>query len=236
MRLTNDKGQELDFFIEVSKYAGHIRRSYLARHLAMYELYKKTMDLPGSIAEFGIFHGSTYFFLARLIEMFHSSQHERHSSSSRHLYGFDTFKGLAGLGDEDDTGVGMQHRKEGGFRGNAESFLDTFEQLKSDSTLKDRLHIVKGDVRETFPRFIEENSGVRLCMCLLDMDIYHPTKTVLDHILDIMVPGGVIIFDEYGFPEWPGETKAVDEFIRTQRLSLRSFPWTFSPSAYCMVP
>jgi len=26
--------------------------------------------------------------------------------------------------------------------------------------------------------------------------------------------GGILIFDEYGIPDWPGETAAVDEFVK----------------------
>lgn len=70
MRITNDNGEQLDFHHEMSKYAGYLYKSHISRHLAMYELYKKTIDLPGSIAEFGLYHGSTFFLLARLIEIF----------------------------------------------------------------------------------------------------------------------------------------------------------------------
>ena len=60
-------------------------------------------------------------------------------------------------------------------------------------------------------------------------------KAVLDNIYDRMVPGGIIAFDEYSIPEWPGETKAVDEFIKKYKLKLHSLPWTFSPSAYTII-
>ena len=47
---------------EMSKYSGFLRTSHISRHLAIYELYKKTINLPGSVAEFGIYNGSTFFF------------------------------------------------------------------------------------------------------------------------------------------------------------------------------
>ena len=76
LTLLNEEGMELDFFHEVSKYAGYLRHSHISRHLAIFDLYKKTIELPGSVVEFGIYHGSTYFFLARLIEIFNHSEHE----------------------------------------------------------------------------------------------------------------------------------------------------------------
>jgi hypothetical protein len=39
-----------------------------------------------------------------------------------------------------------------------------------------------------------------------------------------MVPGGIIIFDEYGFPDWPGETKAVDGFVKQHNVTLKTIP------------
>lgn len=69
MKIYNDSGEELDFYSEMSKYSGYLRKSYLSRHLGIFELYKRTIELPGSIAEFGIYNGSTFFLLARLIEI-----------------------------------------------------------------------------------------------------------------------------------------------------------------------
>ena len=61
MRLVDDDGAERDFFFEVSKYSAFLWRSHLERHLAIYELYKKTQELPGSVAEFGVYNGSNSF-------------------------------------------------------------------------------------------------------------------------------------------------------------------------------
>jgi hypothetical protein len=47
-----------------------------------------------------------------------------------------------------------------------------------------------------------------------------------------VVPGGVIAFDEYAVPEWGGESRAVDEFFRGKGCTMKSFPWSFSPTAY----
>ncbi|EMO08132.1 hypothetical protein LEP1GSC137_4154 [Leptospira borgpetersenii str. Noumea 25] len=42
-----------------------------------------------------------------------------------------------------------------------------------------------------------------------------------------------MLFDEYGIHDWPGETKAVDEFLEEhQNLKLHTFSWTNSPAAY----
>ena len=48
----------------------------------------------------------------------------------------------------------------------------------------------------------------------IDVDIYEPTKIILDKLFDKVVDGGIIILDEY---KVSGETKAVDDFIKNKR-------------------
>jgi hypothetical protein len=235
-KILNDQGTELDFFNEISKYAGFLRGSHISRHLALYELYKKTMELPGSVGEFGVYNGSSFFFLARLIEIFHSPQHETHHSSTRHLFGFERFDGFKEISSEDRTEFKEPNvKKPGGLKSDRESFFTVLDFFRKESAIRDRLHIIDGDIVDTFPTFLKEFQGVRFCYCLLDFDLYEPSKIVLDELYEKMVKGGIIIFDEYGFPDWPGETLAVDEFIKRYKLKLRSTPWTFAPSAYCII-
>jgi hypothetical protein len=236
MELIDNEGKKRDFFFEVSKYSAHLWKSHLERHLAIYELYQKTKELPGSIAEFGVYNGSTFYFLARLIEIFHGTQYDKFGTSSHHLYGFDTFEGIVKLHPEDHPdNPKVPHNKLGGFSQSKEMFFKDFEDFKNNTTIPKRVHLIEGDVSLTFPKFLKENPGVRFRLVLLDMDLYEPTKVVLDSILDFMVPGGIIVFDEYGFQEWPGETKAADEFIREHGLKLKAISHAFAPAAYTII-
>jgi 3-O-methyltransferase len=235
MKIIDDNGLELDFYAEISKHAGYLRQSAFARQLALYELYKRTVSLPGSVAEFGVWRGATFFWLARLIETFNGAQYEPTQMSQRHLYGFECFQGFSEISEEDETETLHSERKVGGLATDREQFFSILGKFSNDSRISDRLHIVEGDVSETFSKFIDESPGVRFSFVLLDMDVFKPTQAVLERILEVMVPNGLIIFDEYGQPEWPGETQAVDNFIRQHSLSLESIPWAFAPSAFCVV-
>ena len=236
MKLYNENEELLDFYHECTKSAGYLRKSYISRHLAIYELYKKAIELPGSVAELGIYNGATFFLFARLIEIFNSSEQGIHHSSSRHLFGFDSFKGFPEITNKDNSSSPFLHRKKSGLKGNRESFFYVLDKLKAESSVSDRLHVIEGNILETFDGFLGKYTGVRFCICLMDFDLYEPTKIVLDKLYDLMVPGGIIAFDNYGFLEFPGETIAADEFIRRHNLSLKSFSWAFAPSAYCIIP
>ncbi|GAB4243638.1 MAG: hypothetical protein OHK005_08110 [Candidatus Methylacidiphilales bacterium] len=47
----------------------------------------------------------------------------------------------------------------------------------------------------------------------LDCDIYESYQTCLERLYPRMVPGGIILFDEYRSRVWPGATLAIDEFF-----------------------
>jgi hypothetical protein len=70
------------------------------------------------------------------------------------------------------------------------------------------------------------------------MDLYEPTAIVLESCWDRIVPGGVLILDEYATSKWPGETKAWDDFAANRGLSisLKRFSYANAPGAYLIKP
>ena len=54
----------------------------------------------------------------------------------------------------------------------------------------------------------------------------------LEQLWPLVVPGGIVAFDEYGIPPWEGEAKAVDEFFAGQSIELKRFDWCSNPGAY----
>jgi O-methyltransferase len=47
--------------------------------------------------------------------------------------------------------------------------------------------------------------------CHIDVDVYQSAKDIVDWIWDKLVVGGIIVFDDYGFPTCTGVTKYVNE-------------------------
>jgi hypothetical protein len=77
-----------------------------------------------------------------------------------------------------------------------------------------RIHLVPGRVEDTIPGHAPE------CIVLLrlDTDWYESTRHELVHLFPRLVPGGVIIIDDYG--HWQGARKATDEYLAEQGISL----------------
>jgi SAM-dependent methyltransferase len=210
------------------------RRSFI-RQLAHYELFKLTMDLPGHYLDFGVYFGRSYFSWHKFLEVLTPT------ATHKKVIGFDTFSGFPGLTDEDGGEDASVQKKAGGL--NAKSFLEEFRELldlhNADAVIpSNRGHLVVGNIGETLPAWIAENPEVRFCLINIDVDIYEPTSAILAHCWDRLVPGGVLILDEYATSKWPGETRAWDEFAANQGVSLpvKRFPWANAPGGYVVKP
>ena len=177
------KKTELEFFANIANYSGWLRTSIISRHLAIYELYKLTLKLPGSLAEFGVWRGSTFFFLQKLIEIFHSSSYEKNQMSNRKLFGFDTFEGFKKIHKHDHPKSPQMKKKSGKYNFDYKIFDKAFKHTLKNSKISKRLYIKKGDIKFTWKKFLKENPGVRFCMILIDMDLFEPTQIILKDIM-----------------------------------------------------
>jgi hypothetical protein len=78
----------------------------------------------------------------------------------------------------------------------------------------DRLRFVHGCVEETLP----DAAPARIALLRLDTDWYASTRHELVHLFPRLVPGGILIIDDYG--HWQGARRAVDEYFAEQQIPL----------------
>jgi hypothetical protein len=78
----------------------------------------------------------------------------------------------------------------------------------------DGAQMVVGWFEDVLPGFLDEHAGP-VAFLHVDCDLYSSTVTVLDHIGPRLVPGSVILFDEYfNYPGWQGgEHLAWQEYV-----------------------
>ena len=207
------------------------RRQWLKRFLAHTELFKLTLEVPGDIAELGVFRGHGLMTWANLLECYCIGDR------TKIVYGFDNWKGFTELSDEDGSRVEELQKEEGGFSPARyfEELRDAIALFDSDRFVpwKSRIKLVEGDIETTIPSFVEENPGVRFSLIHFDCDLYKPKKIALEHLFPRVSRGGVILFDEYSIKDWPGETEAVDEYFSDHPgIELKKFSWTNAPAAY----
>ena len=80
------------------------------------------------------------------------------------------------------------------------------------------------------------NSIYRIVISLLylDLNLYEPTKTVLEVFVTRMLKGSIIVFDELNAKMFPGETLAVNEIIELNKIKIDRFYFD-SYISYCVL-
>ncbi len=210
----------------------YARRVHLKRFLAHYELFQKVKDLPGDIVELGVYRGVSLMSWANFLEIHCMGDRQRR------VWGFDSFAGLSPLAPEDGGEAPEVGKMAGGYITGAKAVHDAIEIFDADRFIphKKRVELVVGDICETVPQWVAANPGVRISLLHFDCDLYKPTKIALQLLWPLVVPGGVLAFDEYGIAPWEGESRAVDDHFADGPLELRRFTWSSNPGAYMVKP
>lgn len=204
---------------KLENFPKYVRRQQLKRFLALYEIFKLALPVKGSVVECGVFKGFGVMSWAKLSAMLEPE------NLTRRIYGFDTFAGFPSVSDQDANPVAAPH--------DGALFADSYEELQSliaqydqDRFLGhvDKVHLIKGNVVETVPAFLEANPHLVVSLLFLDLDLYEPTQVALRHFLPRMPRGALLAFDELDNPMWPGETLALLEELGF-RIRLRRLEW-----------
>lgn len=210
------------------------RRMYFTRTIVHYEIFKMIQDIPGSIADCGVYKGESLFNWARFLEMYCPGDR------TRIVYGFDDFKGLRDFSKDKDIEGGHPGAFVGGYA--AENFKSTLLSLvdcfNEDSFVpqKPRIKLVDGDVNLSIENFVKEYAGEMFSLIHIDIDLYQPTLSILEHLYPKLVPGGVVLLDEYAHPLFPGETNAVNDFFNGRPPRIQKLPLVGQPGGYFIKP
>jgi hypothetical protein len=203
-----------------------VTRVALSHMMFLSELYREILPLHGDILEFGCRWGRN---LALLIEL--RTILEPHNFS-RQVVGFDTFTGFASTDAQDGSDAIV---RPGGLavHGDWQSTLQ--EMLALHEALGPRPHVsrsslVAGDASVTVPAWLAQNPGRTIAFAYFDMDLYKPTRDVLQAILPRLCRGAIIAFDEVNVNAFPGETVALLETIDLGKYRLRRTPYSGNQS------
>ena len=172
-----------------------IRPNTLVDDYRCYELWKlieQSKKLSeGSVIEIGVWQGGTGALIAEQM---------KRCGIQEKLFLCDTFSGCVKATSKDSLYVGGEHS-------------DTSEEIVQNlinSMNLDNVQILKGIFPDDTGDQVKEE---KFRFCHVDVDIYQSAKDVVEWIWDKMVPGGIIVYDDYGFQECDGIAKYVDEQI-----------------------
>jgi len=217
---------------KLNNFSRFVSRQTLAVFLYKYELFKKIIEVHGSVLEFGVFRGGGSFSFASLSAILEPYNYQRR------IVGFDTFEGFPDISSEDLLRESSSPKR-GDFFVPEDFYSELQENIKLFNMNRylnnvEKLSFVKGDVNETLPQYLEQNKQTVISLAYFDLDIYQPTKTALELVLPRIPKGGIIAFDEVNNPDWPGETTALLETIGIKNVRLKKF--SFDPCrCYCVI-
>lgn len=159
----------------------------LDRKFTLRELLGLVRQVPGDTAECGVFQGASSQIIC-----------QQCTRTGKHHHVFDSFEGISipELVDGNSWQKGDLCADEETVRQNLQQFSD--------------VHYYRGWIPERFP----ETAGTIFSFVHIDVDLYQPTKASVEFFYGRLAPGGIMLFDDYGFRSCPGARLAIDEFFR----------------------
>ena len=204
---------------------GDFTMSSIERRLNVVDSLKYILrhDLAGDIVECGVWRGGMMMLAMKFLL--------QSGASNRTFWLYDTFEGMPDPTDVDVDVDGkaatdrlalddsLKHQSHVWAIAGIE---EVRRNLESTGYPTSKINLIKGRVEETIPETLPE----KISILRLDTDWYESTKHELEHFYDRVVPGGVVIIDDYGY--WSGARKAVDEFLekRGERIFLHRIDHT----------
>ncbi len=194
----------------------------LQKILTRYDLFKKTINIPGDIVECGVFKGTGQIFWLKLLRIY-----DEHSMKK--VVGFDTFNDFPRSILKYEKKEAKKFIKESGYKGVTVKSIQ--EKIKKVG-LEKRSELIKGDIIKSSLKYVKKNKGFRISLLNLDLDTYEGTKAALENFYPVVSKNGIIIFDEYGKRGW-GETDAVDEYFKNKKnIQIKTIKYSNQPSAF----
>lgn len=193
--------------------------------LARYEMFRRTLDVPGDIFEMGVFKGVGLMFWLKLLTIFESN-------SSKKVVGFDTFAGFkqSSLLKYEKKSAAIYSKQAKFQKFDTKAFEENVHRLGSSHGCE----LIDGDVTRSVATYLRKKPGLRISLLHLDLDTYRGTKATLEACWPHLSRGAVVLFDEYATPGW-GESDAADEFLKKRKIKLLKVPHAESPTAYFIV-
>lgn len=160
--------------------------------------------LPGDFVECGVYKGGYAKAIMHYLPF---------AATGKTYHMLDTFEGLS------EEHLTEQERESGlleRYKGNYESCLEEVRRLFADDTVA----IIPGTVPET----LAECGAEQVCYLSIDMNCVAPEIAAAQYFWDKLVPGAVVLLDDYGFPGHEEQKAAFDQFAADHQTPLLSLP------------
>lgn len=181
----------------------YIRSQNLARILTISQIYKKIINLPGSIMDFGTWRGQNYILCENLRAIYEPF------NKQRKIFAFDTFEGYHSSDPKDQSNHSSfqngQYSTGSDYDQSLVKLMEIHESNNILSNVQSNHQVIKGDVLKTLPSFLDEQKNLLVALAFFDMNLEEPTAYALEKTLEHSMPGTHLIFMQLQRDFLPGE-------------------------------
>jgi len=206
LELAGEKEDLLHYF---PAYVGELT---LIRNFSLIEAYHKTKHLCGHFAEIGVYKASSSILFGKLLHIYEPD-------SLFMVHGFDNWEGTSAVSEN-------PLQVQGGNVANEDAVRELIRLQNLESAVK--IHNL--DAEKDFPEFFEKNPHLQFRLVFCDSGTYEITSEAIKAFWPRLLPGGIMIFDQFNSEVSPGETRAVRELLPNE--IVRSFIPGWMPSGY----
>ena len=228
----NEQANQLAEYIQSSQtipvykmadFTKYVQKNEISRFIARYEIFKMQLEVPGSIIELGVLRGASLMTWAQL------STITEPTNFTREIVGFDTLEGIPFVHDKDKNNWSTllspgQMNSGAGMEQDLRRAIEIYDLNRPLGHIE-KVKLIKGNIMETLPKYIQDNPHLSVSLLHMDTDLYEPTKLALELLLPRMTKGAVLLFDEFNAKTYPGETIAILDSIGIRSIRLKRFPW-----------
>jgi len=178
------------------------------RHYILIQ-YFRTLGLPkNAVVECGVWRGLSSYQLCYHLKKYH----DQGLSVEYHV--FDSFEGLSRPTHEDiPTADNVKSAKKG-------KLNCSIQELKRNLSEFSFITYHKGWIPEKF----HEVKHKKFSFVHIDVDLYQPIKDSIEFFYTRIDRNGLIIIDDYGYLQFPGAFKAVEEFVSKEKCPCLRLP------------
>ena len=165
---------------------------------------KHAAQLPGDFVECGVNTGLLSLAVCEYVDF---------NGLGKNFYLFDTYCGIP---------VEQMSETEAALRkgANDDMYFECYELAVANFAPFPRARLVRGKVPATLSSVEIE----KVAYLSVDMNIAYPERAAIEHFWPRLVPGGLVVLDDYGFRGYEEQKAAMDEFARQVGIEILTIP------------
>lgn len=178
---------------------------YWRTHVALW-CASHAQKLNGDFVECGVWYGMLSSAIMNYLNW---------NSLNKHFYLFDTFCGI------DDSQLTDNELKQGNISHFRKVYEENiYEKVCNNFKEFDRVHVIQGSV----PSILETVYIDSVSYLSLDMNNVTPEIAAANYYWDKIVPGGIILLDDYGFVSYEEQKRQFDIFAKERDTIVLALP------------